>query len=160
MSRQNVIGWVKSVLDESLKQSLAIGVHGNIDIAVNSTSVSFGVVEFQESLFVKASAVIAYNSQKPFSLDSNSQLSEYQWCNDINIALIQGNLVHFAAHKHPDIQNMTIVQHHLFAEHLDPKALLTTFSHLIRVADIMSVDFIEKFGGITYQEAQSTIFKT
>jgi len=160
MNKLLILKQVRDMLSDTVGIALRIDENEVIKLDANSTSLSIDVVDFEETLYVRMRAVIAFNATQFTFAGVNGDYTIYEWCNDFNSDLYQGTFIHWPKHKHPKIDNLTVVQHHLLAQGLSADVLFAAFSLLMRITDGFSQRFIDMFGGVTAEIAQATILKT
>jgi hypothetical protein len=121
--------------------SVTVDKDGAFRFPYQSTVVNVSVEEFGENeTLVKLDGLIA--------LDSQSSPAVYEWCNQQNVAIAFGTVVHMQSEK----TNITMLKHAILGDFLDPAELFTALKGVVFLADDLDDKFISLFGGKRYED--------
>ena len=121
--------------------SVTVDKDGAFRFPYQSTVVNVSVEEFGENeTLVKLDGLIA--------LDSQSSPAVYEWCNQQNVAIAFGAVVHMQSEK----TNITMLKHAILGDFLDPAELFTALKGVVFLADDLDDKFISLFGGKRYED--------
>jgi len=114
---------------------------GTFRFPYQSTVVNVNVEDFGDNqTLVKFDGLIA--------MESKSSAAVYEWCNEQNINIAFGTIVHIQAGK----KNLTLLKHSILGDYLDPEELLTALKGVVFLADDLDDKFIALFGGKRFED--------